>query len=351
MASLNETLFPNLPPKIIKLEQRTPDWHAWRNGKTYQMEGKTYPDIGGPRITASMLPMIMGLAPWGDAYTLWMELTGRAPPRESNWAMQKGINIEPKARSDYTNKTGIEVNDICVEHPIVPWIAASLDGFSLFGDTLAEIKLPGGEDHGLAIMGKVPDKYVPQTHWQLLNCPTARVNHYWSYDGESGVLVEVFPDREYEEMLYNIAAHFRDSVINDVPPYGEEFSKLALDLRKLYEEKKELEDKYKELSVKLQQLIPEYSPSASFGGVLVSKTGPRVTIDYDALLKHLNVDSATVEQFKKKPKAEQGFRVTVNTKAPIPDCSVTRMGFDEVINVHFGNEVSYPTDSHAACNW
>lgn len=304
-------LFPNLPPKIIELEQRTPEWHAWRRGEDL-------PDRG-PRITASMIPQIIGASPWGNAYDLWMELTGRKAGKVSNYAMQRGIDLEPKARDAYTVKTGIEVRDICVEHPLISWLAASLDGYSLFGDTLAEIKCPGASDHATAVLNQVPSKYIPQTQWQLLSCPNAIRNHYWSYDGKEGVLVEVLPDRTYQEFLFRVALQFRQSVINDVPPDGEEFAQLALKIRQLYVAKNEAEDAYKRETARLSVLLPEYSKSASFGGVTVSRSTPEGRIDYPALVKDLQVPPDKVEAYRKQGKAGDTFRVTVTLDAVVPE--------------------------------
>lgn len=308
MLSDNE-LFPALPPKIIELEQRTPEWHAWRRGE----------DIDGPRITGSMMPQIIGVSPYGNAYDLWLELTGRKPPQVSNFAMQRGINLEPIAREAYTRKTGIEVRDICVEHPIVPWIAASLDGYSLFGDVIAEIKCPGKNDHATALLNQVPEKYVPQVQWQLLNCPNAEREHYWSYDGSDGVLVERFPDRDYQRFLATVALHFREAVINDVPPDGMEFANLALQIRQLYQEKKRIEEAYKAATADLQKLLPDHAKSASFAGVSVSRSQPDGRIDYEQLVKDQNIDAKVIELYRKKAKDGDTFRVTVNLNAVIPE--------------------------------
>jgi len=308
-------LFCNLPPKIIELEQRTPEWHAWR-------QGEDLPDKG-PRITASMVPQIIGASPWGNAYDLWLELTGRKPGKVSNFAMQRGINLEPLARAAYTAQTGIEVRDICVEHPLIPWVAASLDGYALFGDPLVEIKCPGADDHATALLNQVPGKYIPQCQWQLLSCPNAEMNHYWSYDGQTGVLVEVPRDKAYQEFLYRVASQFRQSVIDDIPPDGEEFAYLAQEIRRLYKEKKILEETYKKATTQLSVLLPEYAKSASFGGVTVSKSTPDGRIDYDALIKDLGVSPDDVEKYRKKAKDSATFRITVNLDAVIPECGLT----------------------------
>lgn len=302
-----------LPPKIISLEQRTPEWHAWRRGE----------DLidGGPRITASMLPQIIGVSPWGDANDLWMELTGRKPPKSSNFAMQRGIDLEPRAREAYTNETGIQVNDTCIEHPNISWAAASLDGLSLFADTIVEIKVPGQEDHQAALFGRVPEKYIPQLQWQLFCCPTAKENDYWSFDHKQGggVLVKVLRDGDYQDFLFRMAAHFRECVINDTPPCGDEYAKLSREIRELYRSKQDIEEAYKVATSKIVKLLPNYSKSVSFAGVSVSRVdATKGRIDYDALLAHLLIPAETVELFRKKQKDTGSFRVSVNLDAIVP---------------------------------
>lgn len=299
-----------LPPKLITLEQRTPEWHAWRRGEDL-------PDRTA-RITASMLGQILGISPYGNAYDLWMELTGRRPPKVSNRAMQRGIDLEPLARKAYIKRTGIHVVDVCVEHPTIPWVAASLDGYSDPHRVLVEIKCPGAEEHGNAILGQVPEKYICQVQWQLFCCPTAEKEHFWSFDGQQGALVEVLPDPIYQEFMYRVALQFRQSLIDDTPPNGEEFADLAVEIRKLYQAKAEMEESYKNKTLQIIKMLPDYSKSASFAGVSVSKAQSSGRIDYDALIAHLKIPADTVELFRKSAKGES-FRVSVNLDAVVPE--------------------------------
>lgn len=305
-------MFTTLPPKIIDLEQRTPEWFAWRRGEDL-------PDKG-PRITASMVPQIIGASPWGNAYDLWLELTGRKPGKASNIAMQRGIDLEPIARAAYTAATGVEVRDVCVEHPTIPWVAASLDGYTLFGDGICEIKCPGAADHATAILNQVPGKYIPQCQWQLFCCPPAKVNDYWSYDGieKKGALVKVFPNQDYQKFLYEVASEFRECVIQDIPPNGVEFSAIAMEVRQLYIRKKEIEEAYKNATAKLTPMVPSYAKSASFGGVTVSKSSTDGRIDYDALIMEQGIPPEIVEKHRKKSKEGDSYRVSVNLDAVVP---------------------------------
>ena len=150
-------------PKIINLAQRSPEWLAWRRGE----------DIDGPRITATDIPVIMMESKFATPYELWLTKTGRGAPVVENWAMRRGTHWEPHARRAAELQLGMEFEDCCVEHPDVPWAAASLDGLSILGDALLELKVPGAEAHAQAVLGQVPSWYYGQLQWQLLCVPCA----------------------------------------------------------------------------------------------------------------------------------------------------------------------------------
>jgi putative phage-type endonuclease len=167
-----------------EFDQGSDAWLAWRRRG----------------IGASDAPVIMGVSPWMDAEALWLEKTGRAESRPSNWAMRRGVRLEPEARACYIQRTGISVVPLCLEHDAMPWMRCSLDGISDDGAVLLEVKCPGAADHAVAQRGAVPPKYVPQLQ-HLLEVSGAGVCHYWSYRDGEGALVEIAPDRVYIERL------------------------------------------------------------------------------------------------------------------------------------------------------
>jgi predicted phage-related endonuclease len=80
-----------------------------------------------------------------------------------------------------------------------------------------EIKCPGAADHSKALAGEVPEKYWPQLQHQLL-VTGANKAHYYSFDGEKGVLIEVEPDKKYCAKLFIEIKKFWDCVESDTPP-------------------------------------------------------------------------------------------------------------------------------------
>jgi putative phage-type endonuclease len=145
---------------IVNIAQRTPEWFAWRN------EG----------ITASMIPVILGMSPYKTPYELWAELCGFKEPDDlsKNWHVQRGIAQEPEAREWYENETGRPYLPLCVEADHNPLFRASLDG--LYGTTekdrdVLEVKCPCEKiflEIG-SMQGQSPNfkMYVAQVQWQL----------------------------------------------------------------------------------------------------------------------------------------------------------------------------------------
>ena len=138
--------------KVVDLCQRTPEWHDWRS-------------CG---ITASELPVILGLSPWKTPWRLWAERTGLALPEDlsQNRFVQHGNRYEGLIRGAIEDDVGSEpwsqdqdepaelgpavvraafeathgpLLPLCVESVAQPLLRASLDGY---GDCPVEIKAP-----------------------------------------------------------------------------------------------------------------------------------------------------------------------------------------------------------------
>ena len=206
--------------KVVQLDQRTDDWHAWRAGK-----GKFALADGGPRMTATMLNAIMNVSPYQNKHGLWMQMTGRIGPTTINPAMLRGIKYEAEARACYNQMTGHSALDACVEHDKFSWAAASLDGLDVLAGRLVEIKIPGKEDIILVRdHKKVPEKYKPQVHWQLFcGGSEVEVNDFFVYDPDEkkGYMVPVPHDDAYEQRLYDEANAFRQCIILGLMPFDD----------------------------------------------------------------------------------------------------------------------------------
>lgn len=185
--------------------QNTKNWLEWRRSK----------------IGASDAPVILGQSPWKTPYQLWRVKVGLDDYDPINPAMQRGHDLEEQARSSYEEKTGKEMFPQVLTSKKHEFIAASFDGLTMDGKFAVEIKCPGVKDHLLAQKGVIPDKYISQLQHQMYVGELEYVD-YWSYDGESGVLVKCERDDPFiERMLEKEIAFYENMVRKEPPPLTE----------------------------------------------------------------------------------------------------------------------------------
>jgi putative phage-type endonuclease len=165
--------------------QETDEWIAARIGK----------------LTASRMVAVIGRkknGEWLEARENYMiELmaerwTGMAIDSYLSQAMLWGIETEPAARKAYEQAIGEEVTKTgFIDHPKIPMCGASPDGLVGY-DGLVEIKCPETKTHiGYLMERAVPEKYLPQMHWQLA-CSGRRWCDFVSFDPRMPVGLKLF---------------------------------------------------------------------------------------------------------------------------------------------------------------
>ena len=159
-------------------KQNSQEWHAWRSRG----------------IGASEAPAIMGTSKFRTAYELFRIRRGIGPPLPSNHFLDRirarGHQLEPIARAAYERHTGTTVTPLIAESAANPIIRASFDGYNAFDSIPVEIKCPGEAAHALALKGVIPPEYVDQIQQQIF-VAESKFAHYYSFDGEKGVLLRV----------------------------------------------------------------------------------------------------------------------------------------------------------------
>lgn len=153
--------------RIVNLDQHSDEWLLWRER-----------GIGG-----------------SDAGVLWFgEYWGRTladlykektrdktlKKRPKTAAMQRGIDLEPLIRSRYENFMDVRAEPVCAHHDDHEWLKASFDGWIPRLAIAVEYKAPNNADHGCALDGEVPAKYLAQLLHLCLVSGSRRV-HYVSY--------------------------------------------------------------------------------------------------------------------------------------------------------------------------
>lgn len=167
----------------------------------HQIQGsKAWLEFRKSKVTASEAPIIMRESPWCTPLELWEQKIGLVQPTERNWAMQRGIDMEPTARYCFEQETGIFVSPAVIEHPNIHYMIASLDGMSEDKCTIVEIKCAGKKDHATAVSGEIPKKYYAQLQHQM-EVAQLDMTYYYSFDGKTGVVLECIKNVAYVEKM------------------------------------------------------------------------------------------------------------------------------------------------------
>ena len=135
--------------KIIDLEQNTPEWLDWREGKA----------------TASQSPSVMGESKYfpHTPYEMYLIATGQAEKPFYNKAMQRGHEFEDEAREFFNKMFGSNHKPLLAESEQYENFAASLDGFdSEYNSPILEIKVS-------KVGGDIWDRGLDIYHWQLVH--------------------------------------------------------------------------------------------------------------------------------------------------------------------------------------
>ena len=198
------------------MEQRSPEWFAERLGK----------------VTASRVADIMAKTKSGYsssrknymAQLLCERLTGKQEESYTNAAMQRGIDLESKARSFYELSNDPVVELGFIKHPTIKMFGASPDG--MVGDKgMLEIKCPNTMTHiDFILSGKPDGKYITQMQVQMA-CAEREWCDFVSFD-----------DRLPIEMQFSRVRVDRDSayiaeIEKEVTLFLEELDELLTKLR------------------------------------------------------------------------------------------------------------------------
>ena len=186
---------------IMKLVQGSAEWHEHR--RKYR--------------NASETPAVLGLSPFMTPYQLWQIKLGLTEP-EVTPAMLHGTQLEPQARAAYEALTG---------HVMQPLVlvdgdySASLDGITLGGERVLEIKCPfRGRDSTLwksVADGRLPEHYQVQVQHQLM-VAKAEIADVYVFDGTEGLQLEITPQPETWPQIHAAWDTFMACVNEGQPP-------------------------------------------------------------------------------------------------------------------------------------
>lgn len=266
---------------IVQLLQGSPEWLAYR--RTLR--------------NASESPAVLGVSPWVTPYQLWLSKTGRDEP-QTNAAMRHGSALEPLARHAYEVETGHVMQPLVLQDG--PY-SASLDGMTLGGELIVEIKAPvRGQQSSLwraVAGGEVPEHYFVQIQHQLM-VSAALAAHLWVFDGERGLLREIRPDAATFDRIRAGWEDFAVYLQADVPPPLSEADTATrndtpwLDAAAVYLSAKQQADAAAAALAAARENLTALSrhPRESGGGVSVTRYWKAGSVDYKRVPELQGVD-------------------------------------------------------------
>lgn len=191
----------------LNLIQGSDDWLLWREG-----------GIGGSDVS-----VLTGTNPWTKLRDLWNQKTGRVerPDLSDNFAVQRGLRLEPVAREMYEQQTGEIMPEATYISDTNPRFKASLDGINMEETGIIEIKCPGIKVHEGCGRGEVPEHYLDQIHWYLMitGAQWCDFATYFEFDGMPDLNIHrVLPDPERNAKAAELAEAFLETMDTDIPP-------------------------------------------------------------------------------------------------------------------------------------
>uniref|UniRef100_UPI0025EA0E74 lambda-exonuclease family protein n=1 Tax=Thiohalocapsa sp. TaxID=2497641 RepID=UPI0025EA0E74 len=162
--------------RIIDIEQRTPDWHIWRNLGVSASDASvilglsTELDLADDEDTIALLHD--SVSPYKTPWRLWAEKTGLVVPEDlsRNPHVQRGLALEGAAIADFEERHATLLLPLCGESEACREIRASFDGVDPDG-TPVEIKVPCSRRYlevlSLGTSSDLYRLYWPQVQTQL----------------------------------------------------------------------------------------------------------------------------------------------------------------------------------------
>lgn len=310
--------------KVVDIGQRTEAWFKWRTGG----------------ITASDIPVILGLSPYKTPWQLWAEKVGRinAIDISKNPHVQRGVRLEDKIRQLAEARYGELLFPICGEYSGWNVLRASFDGIDSSSKPY-EFKAPCDSvwDDILA-RGSQANSYKMyeaqvQTQCVVAGSNTGRLIFYKENGQDHDVLITLTPERKAE--IISAAKVFWNHIITNTPPavdplldwfipdngndrfkwdsYAEAWRTQQHRIKVLKDQLKALEDEQKVIQQGLITLMGPYM-QADLSGVKISRFFKKGNVDYAAFIKDKfcpnGATEAELDPYRKASREESRFSMS-----------------------------------------
>jgi len=262
--------------KRIELEQGSKEWLEWRRGKRM----------------ASETSSIMGINPYSSAGQVRKDKQGLGGAFVTE-AMQRGHDEEPKAREAYEEATGILYQPAVFEDGEY---GASVDGITMEGDQLLEIKSP--------TKGRDSPRWQEVADGAISEYDYAQVQHQMMVTGAADCVFLVWSGEEYVSTVVPRNPEFFDKIREAWdefwPTVESRDDEEWVESARAYREAKEIAEKAAAELEKAKAKLIELTPGKFSGGegVNVSKIERKGSIDWKAVQKN-ELPDVDVEQYRK----------------------------------------------------
>jgi putative phage-type endonuclease len=176
-------------------------------------------------ITATDIPKILGLSPYGNALSVYHDKRGELPPDEAGEAARWGQRLENVVAKAWAEENGVIVDPIGVmANRDEPWQRAALDRICRtcpdtgeWSQCALEVKTRSAFKAG-SWREDIPDDVLAQVAWQRLVSGVDHVHVAVLIGGQRMKSFRYDTEPSLEEYLIEQAATVWDCVTNGVPP-------------------------------------------------------------------------------------------------------------------------------------
>lgn len=308
---------------LVDVNQRTKDWLVWRS------EG----------VTATDIPIILGLSPYKTVWQLWAEKTGllNTADLSNNPNVQRGVKLEDDVRQLAEERYDDILLPVCGECIDYPVMRASFDGIDL-EQAVYEFKCPSDPIfEELKEQGRLSDTYQfyeGQVHAQCVVSGNPKGHLIFYKENEELLIFDVLLTDIKRKAILKAAKVFWEHVKTNKPPAtdperdwfipkegnehfiwfstAEQWRFKNDKIKTLKDELKLFEIEKKDAQLKLVSLMGQYM-QADHSGVKISRFTKLGSIDYQAFLKEKFPDEYfddALENYRKAPRDEVRFTLS-----------------------------------------
>lgn len=192
-------------------------------------------------VTASKVAAIAGVSTYDSPMSMWLKMRGDIPWQAGTAVTQRGHDLEAAVLGWWRREHGLKARDVrrqvFVQHPDLPWAAATLDGLAgMLGEAVEGASVPAQwfdrrlviveaktsrkpEEWGAPLTDAIPVDYLTQAFWGMAMCPGVdEVRVPVLLSGLEFAEYVVRRDEQMQDELVDLAGKFYRSLDGDRPP-------------------------------------------------------------------------------------------------------------------------------------